>query len=165
MWPLCLALSLNQRAVFDWDLLCLTSRFSIPVLTIIKWAVLPAGWRRKRFCARKREGEREEDSTDGLLTFWGAIRLGLCERGPLYPSIFQTWTVRNHSAFSSTHIHQAVFEVLGGQEGRRLGWEQGWADNNQSINELFPAACRRKLGDGIKGARGAPLVGGQRRPV
>lgn len=90
---------------------------------------------------------------------WGSVG------GPLYPSIFQIWTVRNHSTFLSTHIHQAVFEVLGGQEGRRLGWEQGRADNNQSINELFPAARRRKLGDGIKGARGATSVGGQTRPV
>lgn len=78
---LCLALSLNQRAVFDWDLLCLTSRFSIPVLTIIKWAVL-AGWRRKRFCARKREEKehRERKTHRWALYFlrshqdWGPVR-------------------------------------------------------------------------------------------
>lgn len=119
-----------------------------------------AGWLEKKeiLCKKEtgRKRQREEDSTDGLFTFCGAIRLGPCEGEPLYLSIFQIWTVRNHSAFSSIHMHQAVFEVLGGQEGRRLGWEQGRADNNQSINELFPAARRKKLGDGIQGARGLP---------
>lgn len=101
----------------------------------------------------------------GCLLFGEPSDWGFVVGGALYPSIFQIWTVRNHSAFSSTHMHQAVFEVLGGQEGRRLGWEQGQVDNNQSINELFPAVHWRKLGDGIKGAQGALSVGGQRRPV
>lgn len=59
----------------------MTSRFSIPVLTVIKWAVLLAGWRRKRFCARKREGERDRETKTplmGCLLFgepsdWGSV--------------------------------------------------------------------------------------------
>lgn len=92
-----------------------------------------AGWlEKKRFCARKREKEtEEEDSTDGLFTFskpsdWGP-------RGePLYLSIFQIWTVRNLTAFSSIHMHQAVFEVW---EDRK---DEGWAgsrDGQITINQ------------------------------
>ena len=74
-------LSLSQQAVFDWNLLCLTSGFFVPILPIVKRTVLLVDWGRERFCARERQ--REDDGLS--VYFWGATRLGLCEGGVSVP--------------------------------------------------------------------------------